>query len=147
MKPVVTAVIPARLGSERFAGKVLHPYRGKPLLFYVWSAVNRSRQIDRLVIATDSERIANEAVDFGAEVIKTSKKHRTGSDRTAEAAAKIVGEIILNVQAVFIRQNWTPQKISVSVFSILRARKEFIHSKILVQDSLQNTVQPCSETN
>lgn len=99
MKPAVIAVIPARLGSERFAGKVLHPYRGKPLLFYVWSAVSRSRQIDRLVIATDSERIANEAADFGAEVIKTSKKHRTGSDRTAEAAAKIGGEIILNVQA------------------------------------------------
>jgi len=99
MKPVVTAVIPARLGSERFAGKVLHPYRGKPLLFYVWSAVSRSKQIDRLVIATDSGRIAKEASLFGAEVVKTSKKHRTGSDRTAEAAEKTGGEIILNVQA------------------------------------------------
>ena len=62
----VTAVIPARLGSKRFSGKVLHSYRGKPLLFYIWSAVSRSRLINRLVIATDSRKIAEEAENFGA---------------------------------------------------------------------------------
>lgn len=99
MSTLVTAVIPARLGSKRFSGKVLHSYRGKPLLFYVWSAVSRSRGIDRLVIATDSPRIAEEATKFGAEVVRTTKKHKTGSDRVAEVAEKIGGDIIINIQA------------------------------------------------
>jgi len=99
MSVSVTAVIPARLGSKRFSGKVLHSYRGKPLLFYVWSAVSRSRLINRLVIATDSRKIAEEAEKFGAEVFRTGKRHKTGSDRVAEVAAKIGGEIIINIQA------------------------------------------------
>ena len=50
MSTQVCAVIPARLGSRRFSGKVLFPYRGRPLLFYVWNAVRKARQIDDVII-------------------------------------------------------------------------------------------------
>lgn len=86
------------MGSRRFSGKVLHDYRGKPLLYYLWSELKKSRQIDRLVIATDAPEIAKAAEAFGADIIMTSKRHRSGSDRVAEAAQKTGGEIVINVQ-------------------------------------------------
>jgi 3-deoxy-manno-octulosonate cytidylyltransferase (CMP-KDO synthetase) len=95
----VLAVIPARLGSTRFSNKVIYPLNGKPLLFYVHQEMSRVAAIDKLVIATDSNEIARAAEGFGAEVVMTARKHRTGSDRVAEVAAKLGGDIILNIQA------------------------------------------------
>ncbi len=98
MKPRVVAIIPARLGSRRFSGKVLHAYRGKPLLYYLWKELRKSREIDHLAIATDAPEIAQVAREFGAEIVMTSKRHRSGSDRVAQAACETGGELIINVQ-------------------------------------------------
>lgn len=98
MSRKVVAIIPARLGSSRFPRKVLYPYRGKPLLHHFWKQVESSR-FDRLAIATDSREVAREAEAFGAEVVLTSKRHRTGSDRVAEAVKVLGGDIIVNIQA------------------------------------------------
>jgi len=95
----VVAIIPARLGSTRFPRKVLHLYRGRPLLYYVWREVSRARRIDRVAVATDSREIVAAVREFGGEAVRTSARHRTGSDRAAEAAEKIGGRIIVNVQA------------------------------------------------
>ena len=95
----VVAVIPARLNSKRFSGKVIYPYRGKPLLYYVWDAALRARQIDQLIIATDNRKVADAAEEFGAEVVMTSSKPRTGSDRVAEVARKVPARIYVNIQA------------------------------------------------
>lgn len=99
MRPQVVAILPARLKSTRLAGKVLMQHRGKPLLYHVWSRVRRARQIDLVAVATDSKAIADAARAFGAEVVMTSRRHQTGTDRVAEAAARTGGEIIINVQA------------------------------------------------
>jgi 3-deoxy-manno-octulosonate cytidylyltransferase (CMP-KDO synthetase) len=95
----VVAVIPARLNSKRFSGKVIRPYRGRPLLYYVWREATRSKQIDRLVIATDSTDVAAACATFGAEVLRTSRRHKTGSDRVAETAERLGGELYVNIQA------------------------------------------------
>jgi len=95
----VLAVIPARLGYKRFSDKVIYPFNGKPLLFYVYREALKARTIDRVVIATDSKKIITVARTFGAETIKTSRKHQTGSDRVAEVAEKLGGDIIINIQA------------------------------------------------
>jgi len=95
----VTIIIPARLEASRFPGKVLYKYREKPLLYYVWRSMTRCRTVQRVVIATDNRRIAAAANEFGAETVMTSRRHRTGTDRVAEAAAKVGGQIIINVQA------------------------------------------------
>lgn len=99
MKTRGVAVIPARLGSSRFAGKVLYPYQGRPLIYYVWRQVRKASLVDRTLIATDSARIAAAAASFGAEVVRTSRRPRTGTDRVAEAMKGISAQIVLNVQA------------------------------------------------
>lgn len=99
MAPKVVAVIPARLNSRRFPDKVIYPYRGKPLLFYVYNEVSKARNIDRAVVATDSKQVQKVVAPLGAEVILTSSHHRTGSDRVAEVMAKIGGDILVNIQA------------------------------------------------
>lgn len=95
----VVAVIPARIGSTRFPGKILHLHRGRPLLYYIWNQVSRSTTIDRVVIATDSHEVIELAELFGAEAMRTSSRHRTGSDRVAEVMARIPGSLYINVQA------------------------------------------------
>jgi 3-deoxy-manno-octulosonate cytidylyltransferase (CMP-KDO synthetase) len=92
-------VIPARYGSTRFPGKPLHSICGKPLIQHVWERCCKARHIDRVVVATDDERIANVASAFGADVVLTSDKHRSGTDRCAEVLEGMRGVThIINVQ-------------------------------------------------
>jgi 3-deoxy-manno-octulosonate cytidylyltransferase (CMP-KDO synthetase) len=92
------AVIPARYGSTRFPGKPLVPIKGKPLLEWVWRGVCGSKTIQRVLIATDDERIATAAHGFGAEVAMTSDQHPSGTDRVAEAVKGLEADWIVNVQ-------------------------------------------------
>ena len=94
----ITAVIPARLESKRFPQKVLYPFKGKPLIAHLHAELSKSKEINRLVIATSDKEIIDAASSFGAEIMRTSKRHKTGSDRTAEVVKKIGGDIILNIQ-------------------------------------------------
>jgi len=99
MAPTVIAVIPARLNSKRFPNKVIYPYRGKPLLFYVYNEVRKAKKIDRVVVATDSRQVQKAVAAFGGEAVLTSRHHHTGSDRVAEVMQKLGGDIVINVQA------------------------------------------------
>lgn len=81
-------IIPARWGSTRFPGKPLHPIAGKPLLQHVWERSCRAKSLDEIIVATDDIRIAEAAFGWGAEVALTSAKHRSGTDRAAEIAAR-----------------------------------------------------------
>lgn len=92
-------IIPARWGSTRFPGKALHPILGQPLIQRVWERASQAAGIDRVVIATDDDRIAQAATAFGAEVAMTRADHVSGTDRVAEVAARLEGvERIINVQ-------------------------------------------------
>ena len=92
-------VIPARWASSRFPGKPLHLIAGKPLVQHVWERCRDCDKLDRVVIATDDERILQAAKDFGAEVVMTSADHPTGTDRIAEAAAALPdAQYIINIQ-------------------------------------------------
>jgi 3-deoxy-manno-octulosonate cytidylyltransferase (CMP-KDO synthetase) len=81
-------IIPARWGSTRFPGKLLHPIAGKPLLKHVWQRCLRAKSLDSVIIATDDMRIASAAFDWGAKVALTSPKHGSGTNRVAEVARK-----------------------------------------------------------
>jgi 3-deoxy-manno-octulosonate cytidylyltransferase (CMP-KDO synthetase) len=96
--PKATVIIPARYGSTRFRGKPLADLWGKPIIRHVWERARRSRLADRVIIATDDERIAAAARDFGAEVAMTRADHPSGTDRVAEVARTLDSEIIVNVQ-------------------------------------------------
>ena len=99
MKPDVLAVIPARMESSRFPGKPLAKIGGKSILELLYRELTRAKKIDRVVVASDSNEIIEAVEQFGGETIRTSKKHKTGSDRVSEVASKLGGNIIINIQA------------------------------------------------
>ena len=92
-------IIPARYGSSRLEGKPLLEACGKPIIQWVWEKGKNCKNIDRVIVATDDERIFNACQKFGAEVEMTSTSHKSGSDRIAEVANRHpeIGYII-NVQ-------------------------------------------------
>ena len=59
------AVIPARWASVRFPGKALVVIRGKPLVQHVWERASELETVERVVVATDDERIAAAVRGFG----------------------------------------------------------------------------------
>ncbi len=68
------------------------------MIQHVWERARRARTVDRVLVATDDERIAEAVRAFGGEVAMTSRAHATGTDRLAEAASGTDAEIIVNVQ-------------------------------------------------
>ena len=94
----IVAIIPARFGSTRLPGKPLSDIHGKPMIQHVHERVRRARRPDRVLVATDDERIAAVVRGFGGEVVMTSRDHATGTDRLAEAAGATDAEIVVNVQ-------------------------------------------------
>src|SRR4030043_52685 len=82
----VYGIIPARYGSTRLPAKVLADIAGKPLIQWVYERARKSPSLDRLVVATDDERIYERVKSFGGEVLETSSTHPSGTDRVCEAA-------------------------------------------------------------
>jgi 3-deoxy-manno-octulosonate cytidylyltransferase (CMP-KDO synthetase) len=95
------AVIPARWASSRFPGKPLALLGGLPLVQHVVEAALKSRAFERVLVATDDERIAQAVAGFGGAVEKTSAGHRSGTDRVAEVVARLSADapdVVVNVQ-------------------------------------------------
>ena len=99
MKAQTAIIIPARYGSSRLEGKPLLKAGGKYIIEWVWEKCSKCKGIDRIIVATDDERIFSACKEFGAEVEMTSTEHKSGSDRIAEVAKRHpeIGYII-NVQ-------------------------------------------------
>jgi len=92
-------IIPARWSSTRFPGKPLHLIAGKALLRRVCERCDKAKNLDSVIVATDDMRIAEAALNWGAEVALTSKKHCSGTDRVAEVARKAKEfAFIVNIQ-------------------------------------------------
>ena len=88
MEKQTAIIIPARYGSSRLEGKPLLEACGKPVIQWVWEKGSKCKGIDRVIVATDDERIYNACKKFGAEVEMTSTEHKSGSDRIAEVASR-----------------------------------------------------------
>ncbi len=97
-KQNVIAIIPARYGSTRFPGKSLALINGRPMIQWVHECAKRAKLVDRIIIATDDERIAGAVSAFGGEALMTSVDHSTGTDRIAEVAQKLTCDLIINIQ-------------------------------------------------
>ena len=94
----VVAIIPARYGSTRLPGKPLADIGGKPMIQHVYESAAKAPELQRVVVATDDRRIEQAVKNFGGEVLMTSRRHRSGTDRLAEAARKIKAHWLVNVQ-------------------------------------------------
>jgi 3-deoxy-manno-octulosonate cytidylyltransferase (CMP-KDO synthetase) len=93
-------IIPARYTSTRFPGKPLVEIHGKSMIQRVYEQCVKA-ELDQVVVATDDSRIFEHIKSFGGEVIMTSDRHQSGTDRIAEAAEKLnLGSeaIVLNIQ-------------------------------------------------
>ena len=99
----VLIAIPARYASSRYPGKPLVSLRGpdgeKTLIRRSWEAAMQVRGADRVVVATDDDRIRDHAQAFGAEVVMTSGTAQNGTERCAEVAAQLTGfDMVVNLQ-------------------------------------------------
>ncbi len=92
-------VIPARYQSSRFPGKPLALIQGRPMIWHVWHRATQIKMADKVIVATEDERIADVVRGFGGEVVMTASTHRTGSDRVAEVAALYPSaSLVVNLQ-------------------------------------------------
>jgi len=94
----IIGVIPARYKSSRFPGKPLADICGKPMIWWVYQNVKKVPEFNEIYVATDDRRIEIECKKLKLNVVMTSEKHSTGSDRVAEVAKKIDADIYVNIQ-------------------------------------------------
>ena len=94
----IIGVIPARYKSSRFPGKPLVDICGKPMIWWVYQQAKKVERFDKVYVATDDERIEAACKEHNMDVIMTSDQHQTGSDRVAEVATKVEGDLFVNIQ-------------------------------------------------
>jgi 3-deoxy-manno-octulosonate cytidylyltransferase (CMP-KDO synthetase) len=94
----VAGIIPARLASTRLPRKVLREIAGRPLLQWVVEAAKRCPQLDEVVVAADSDEVAELCRKNGWRVIMTEPELRSGTDRLHAAAQEVDADIYVNIQ-------------------------------------------------
>lgn len=134
----VIAMIPARLQASRFPKKLLRDLCGQTVITRTYQATVNTHLFDEVYVVTDSEEIKAEIESNGGKVIMSVKEHECGSDRIAEAADFVAGDIIINVQGdePFTRKE--PLEELIQVF------KNDIHGEIAVA-SLVHTLEDWEE--
>ncbi len=112
-------IIPARFASTRFPGKPLTDIAGKSMIRRVYEQACQAKSLDKVVVATDDERIFEHVESFGGAVMRTRADHPSGTDRCAEVARHFpVAQLILNIQGdePFIQ----PEQIDLLTETLLR---------------------------
>jgi 3-deoxy-manno-octulosonate cytidylyltransferase (CMP-KDO synthetase) len=95
----VLGIIPARFGSSRFPGKPLIDIKGKTMIQRVYEGASKCRELSKVIVATDDDRIYQHVRSFGGEVMMTLSTHVSGTERCGEIAALFPEmDVILNIQ-------------------------------------------------
>ncbi len=98
----VLGIIPARYASSRLPGKPLADLEGKTMLQRVFERAQRASTPDRLMIATDNEKVAEQAREFAGQdgVIMTNAEHPSGTDRCREVLDQLANDydVVINIQ-------------------------------------------------
>ncbi|MCB9170353.1 MAG: 3-deoxy-manno-octulosonate cytidylyltransferase [Flavobacteriales bacterium] len=96
----ILGIIPARFASSRLPGKPLLDIGGLSMLQRVYARAAQARTLDRVVVATDDQRVYAHAESFGAHVVMTSPDHPSGTDRSHEAWSRVADghEGVVNIQ-------------------------------------------------
>ncbi len=93
----IIGIIPARYKSTRFEGKPLADICGKPMIWWVYEQVKKVKGIDEIYVATDDERIESTCKSFNMNVIMTSDKNKTPTDRIYEVSTKIDADYYISI--------------------------------------------------
>jgi 3-deoxy-manno-octulosonate cytidylyltransferase (CMP-KDO synthetase) len=94
----VLGVIPARLESTRLPRKPLRLICGRPLVVWVYERARRATCLDRLLVATDAEEVAEVCRQEDIPVMMTSPAHRSGTDRAWEVLTREPADLCVNIQ-------------------------------------------------
>lgn len=94
----IVAVIPARMGSSRFPGKPLASLHGRPMIEHVYKRTAMCAALVDVVVATCDTEIYDAVEAFGGKAVMTADTHERASDRMAEAAQNLAGDIFVLVQ-------------------------------------------------
>jgi 3-deoxy-manno-octulosonate cytidylyltransferase (CMP-KDO synthetase) len=95
----VLGVIPVRYHSSRFPAKALADIGGKSMVQRVYEQACQANKLDKVIVATDDERIYQHLEDMGCVVEMTSVMHQSGTDRCAEVANRHPSfQIVINIQ-------------------------------------------------
>lgn len=100
--PSCYGIIPCRYGSTRFEGKPLAEIEGRKMYWRVYNQAKKCQILQRVVLATDSEKIFNDAKSNDVDAVMTSPDHPSGSDRVLEAAEALdviqEDDVVINIQ-------------------------------------------------
>lgn len=95
----VLGIIPARYNSSRFPGKPLIDLNGKTMIQRVYEGATKCKEIAKVVVATDDNRILDAVKQFGGEAVLTSTNHPSGTDRCGEVALLYPEyDVVINIQ-------------------------------------------------
>ena len=96
----VLGVIPCRYNSSRFPGKPLADILGKSMVQRVYEKSSLCNNLNKVIVATDDERISFHVKSFSGEVIMTSKDHKSGTERCNEVFDNIEErfDVVVNIQ-------------------------------------------------
>jgi 3-deoxy-manno-octulosonate cytidylyltransferase (CMP-KDO synthetase) len=98
MSKTPTIIVPTRLTSSRFPRKLLHPVRGKPVVLWTAERIRRVAPEFPLFFAVDDAELEACLEEAGFQTVMTRNDHTSGTDRLAEANARIGAEAVINVQ-------------------------------------------------
>lgn len=139
MKAIV--IIPARYNSVRFKGKLLAPLNGIPLIEHVYRNAARSKLASDVIVATDHSLIFDAVKGFNGNVVMTSQKHESGTDRVSEVARDLKSpdgtyyDIIVNLQGD--EPMMRPEMIDDVI--------KIIHDDLVVMGTLKKTIKSSAE--
>ena len=136
MKTII--VIPARYKSSRFPGKPLIDIQGKPMIQWVAELSTKVLGIENVYIATDNEKIAQKVKELGYQVVITSEKCLTGTDRLAEVANQVTADIYVNVQGD------EPLVNPEDIFNVIEAKKNYPNKVIAAYAIMNQNEDPLS---
>lgn len=97
---MIIGIIPSRYSSTRFPGKALCDINGKSMVQRVYEQSKKSVALDKVIVATDDQRIFDHVLSFGGEAVMTSSDHPSGTDRCREALQQLKEsyEYVINIQ-------------------------------------------------
>ncbi len=140
----VLGIIPARYASSRFPGKPLTDINGKSMIQRVYEQASKSGSLNKVIVATDDNRIKSVVEAFKGNVILTSENHKSGTDRCNEVVESLrlknqIFDVVVNIQGdePYINPNQITQEVS--CFANLDVEIATLAKRITSTDELFNT--------
>lgn len=93
----ILGVILSRYASTRFPGKPLADICGKPMVWWVYNNAKNAKKVDKVIVATDDDRIANVCSSYDIPYVMTRKDHGTPAERLQEVSEKIEADFYVGI--------------------------------------------------